>query len=119
MKFNLDSRKVPNGTVLIFGISYQNPPTDPDATRGLTPPKVFTYVMLKAGSLWYVTGSGKVPVAAGWGAVQRWLDKDGREVEWVDAVTSRKRIWPLESAPTAAPEPVIRPVVNRYAERED
>lgn len=100
MRFKLDNRKIPNQTVLILGISYPVDPSslaDPDATRGLTPPKVFTYVALKAGGLWYLTGSGKVPVAAGWPAVERWLDKDGREVQWVDAVTSRTRVWPPES----------------------
>lgn len=75
---------VPNGTVLLVGVSYEGAgQTDLDTSRGRTAPKVFTYAMLKAGGLWYVTGSGKVPVAAGWGAVERWLSRDGRVVEWV------------------------------------
>jgi hypothetical protein len=105
VKFKLDSKKIPNGTILVLGVTYSNPPTDPDATRGLTPPKVFTYVALKAGGLWYFSRSGRVPQAAGWGAVERWLDKDNRTVEWVDAVTSRTRVWPPESAPTSPEEP--------------
>ena len=102
MKFKLDSKKIPNGTILVIGISYPGLREDPDATRGLTAPKVFTYVALKMGGLWYFSGSGRVPQAAGWEAVERWLDKDNRTVEWVDAVTSRTRIWPPESAPGAA-----------------
>lgn len=83
----MDFRKLPNGTVLLLGISHTSPPLDPDASRGMTAPKVFTYALLKTGGLWYATGSGKVPTAAGWGAVERWLAKDGRVVEWAKIVT--------------------------------
>jgi hypothetical protein len=94
VKFKLDSKKVPNGTILVIGIRYPGLVEDADTTRGRKIPKVWTYAALKAGGLWYLTGAGRVPQAAGWGAVERWLDKDNRTVEWVDAVTSRTRIWP-------------------------
>lgn len=86
--FRLDNSKVPNGTVILMGIRYDRAPDDDlDASRGRSNPKVYTYALLKSGGLWYVTGSGKVPVAAGWGAVNRWLERDGRVVEWVKAAT--------------------------------
>jgi hypothetical protein len=95
VKFKLDSRKVPDGTVLTFGISYERDPgASPQAER-----KVFTYAMLKAGGFWYVTGGGKVPTAAGWGAVERWLERDGRVVEWVNAVAQTVTLWPLPPSP--------------------
>jgi hypothetical protein len=100
VKFKLDSKAVPNGTVLVFGISYAGMgQTDLDTSRGRQTPKVFTYAMLKAGGLWYVTGSGQVPTAAGWGAVERWLGKDNRVVEWVELMGAPTRIWPTEPGP--------------------
>lgn len=84
VKFTLDNARIPSGTVLMMGVRFEDrDEPDPDATRGMRPPKVYTYALLKAGALWYVTGSGKVPQAAGWGAVERWLAKDGKVVEWV------------------------------------
>lgn len=96
VKFKLNSQEVPDGTILLFGIRYQREPgawTGPDTT--------YTYAMLKAAGLWYVTGGGKTPQAAGWGAIERWLDKDGRVVEYVDHVTETVRLWPGPSAETA------------------
>ena len=93
--FTLDNAKVPNGTVLLFGISYKGMgQTDLDTSRGRQTPRVFTYAMLKAGGLWYVTGTGKVPQAASWGAVTRWLERDNRVVEWVKGTTEFKPLWP-------------------------
>lgn len=93
--FTLDNAKVPNGTVLLFGIEYPGMgQTDRDTTRGRSTPKVFTYAMLKAGGLWYVTGTGKVPQAAGWGAVMNWLARDNRVVRWVRAATSWADLYP-------------------------
>lgn len=102
VKFKLNNAKVPNGTILLFGIEYDRDeePT-PDATRGRTEPKVFTYAFLKAGGLWYVTGSGQVPTAAGWGAVERWLERDGRRVVSVELVTEKRRVWPVPPSPEA------------------
>lgn len=87
---------IPNGTILIFGISYPGITEGggDDANRGMTPPKVFTYVGLKAGGLWYFTGSGRVPTAADWMAVQRWLERDNRVLEYVKVVTDLKTLWP-------------------------
>jgi hypothetical protein len=87
--FKLDNTKVPNGTVILMGIRYEGSSdrTDLDTTRGRQAPKVFTYALLKAGGLWYATGGPKGPQAAGWGAVNRWLGKDNRVVEWVRVAT--------------------------------
>lgn len=92
VKFALDNSKVPNGTILVLGIRYETPP-DED-TRGRTQPKVYTYAAMKAGGLWYLTGAGKTPQAAGWTAVARWLERDGRVVDSVELVTTRSKIWP-------------------------
>jgi hypothetical protein len=101
--FTLDNARVPNGTVLLFGITYPGMgQTDLDTTRGRQTPKVFTYAMLKAGGLWYVTGTGKVPQAAGWGAVANWLAKDNREVVWVRAATDWADLYPLKADGQAA-----------------
>lgn len=80
--FKLDSSKVPDGTVLMMGVQYE----------GQTSDKVWTYALLKAGGLWYVTGNG--PVAAGWEAVSRWLARDGRVVKWVNVATTWAELWP-------------------------
>lgn len=95
-KLGTHTRTAPNGAVLVFGISYagMGPSEGNDANRGSAEPKIYTYAMIKAGGLWYVTGSGRVPIAAGWGAVERWLERDGRTVEWVETVTDRLRIYP-------------------------
>ncbi len=102
VRFKLDNRAVPNGTVLVFGIRYERTDDEPGGdTRGRTNPTVYTYAMLKAGGVWYVTGSGRVPTAAGWGAVERWLEKDGRVVVWVKAATEMTDVWPLPASPEA------------------
>lgn len=80
--------RIPNGTVLLMGITYPG-----------SAAKEFTYALLKAGGLWYVTGSGKVPTAAGWGAIERWLAKDNRQLNWVKAVTETAVIWPEVALP--------------------
>lgn len=95
--FQLDNAKVPNNTVLTMGIEYEGMgQTDLDTTRGRQTPKVFTYVFLKAGGLWY--GSGKAPQAAGWGAINRWLERDGRRVRWVRAATAWATVYGEESS---------------------
>lgn len=95
VKFKLESRTVPDGTVLLFGIRYVGPDQEGIA-RPVSPPKVYTYAMIKAGEFWYVTGGGRTPQAAGWGAVERWLERDGREVVWVKAVTETVTLWPAQ-----------------------
>jgi hypothetical protein len=89
MVMEFDGRSRPDGTVLMFAISYER---EPGADTGSN--KAYTYVMVKAGGLWYVTGSGKVPSAAGWGAVEKWLDRDGRVVQWIKAATDWADLWP-------------------------
>lgn len=91
--FTLKSQDVPDGTVLLIDIEY--------ASQGdelLRKPVVYTYALLKAGGLWYVTG-GRGPQAAGWGAVERWLSRDGRVVREVRVVTEAQIIWPVEPGP--------------------
>lgn len=101
MRFTLDDTQVPDGTILILGIRY----VDPDNGQPVTS-KVWTYVALKAGGRWYLTGSGRVPQDAGWGAVARWLDDPTREVVWVRAVTGTVEVWPT---PGEQPVEVPRP----------
>ena len=103
MEFKLNNANVPNGTVLLFGIEYSELVENADETRGRTMPKIWTYAMLKAGGLWHVTGVGKVPQAAGWGAVQKWLSRDGRQVKWIKIVTEARQIWPESTPGPAAP----------------
>lgn len=81
--FKMNDASVPDGTVLLMGVKYESQTTD----------KVWTYALLKAGGLWYVTGNGKAPVAAGWGAVNRWLERDGRVVLWVKAATEWAEVF--------------------------
>lgn len=100
--FKLGNLPIPNGTILTMGIRYEGTDEPGGDTRGRTNPKVYTYAMVKAGGLWYVTGSGKVPQAAGWGAIERWLGKDGRVVEWVRVVTEEAPLYPAPGAPEAA-----------------
>lgn len=103
--FRLKNSDVPNGVVLLFGISYPGMgQTDLDTTRGRQTPKVFTYAMLKAGGLWYVTGTGRVPQAAGWGAVENWLARDNRKVEWVKVAAEMADLWPSPAPAEAVPE---------------
>jgi len=100
MPFKISSPDYPNGTVLLLGITYPGL-TEPfgDATRGRTQPKVFTYVLLKAGNLWYATGGPKAPQAAGWGAVERWLSREDRTVVWASVVTQTDRIYSADESP--------------------
>jgi hypothetical protein len=67
-----------------MGIQYESQTSD----------KVWTYALLKAGGVWYVTGNGKAPVAAGWGAINRWLERDGRIVLWVKVGTGWTDLYP-------------------------
>jgi hypothetical protein len=91
--FKLDNSKVPNGTVLLMGIQYENQ----------TSAKIWTYALLKAGGLWYVTGNGKVPVAAGWEAINRWLAKDGRVVKSVVVATGWAVLYTVPAEDDSSP----------------
>ena len=100
--FKLDSRAVPDGTVLLFGIRYVGPDQEGIARMPEEEAKVYTYAMIKAGGFWYVTGGGRTPQVAGWGAIERWLARDGREVAWVRHVTETVQLWPAEETGQAA-----------------
>ena len=89
--FKLNDSQVPDGTVLLMGIQYE----------GQTSDKVWTYALLKAGGLWYITGNGKAPVAAGWGAVNRWLERDGRVVLSVRVATGWADLYPVPPVDTS------------------
>lgn len=91
MRFTLDDSKVPDLTVLMIGARFENQTSD----------KVWTYALLKAGGRWYVTGSGKVPTDAGWGAVANWLERDGRIVQWVRLMTGGAELYRLPSSPAS------------------
>jgi len=103
--FKLDARKIPNGTVLLMGIGHRDTDDEPGGdTRGRTRPKIYTYALLKAGGLWYVIGAGRVPQAAGWGAIERWLSKDGRFIESIRIATQWDALyqWYHEDGPAPA-----------------
>lgn len=95
MRFTLDDTQVPDGTILVFGIRYANL-DGPGASRS----KVFEYVALKASGRWYLTGTGRVPQDAGWGAVARWLDDPTREVVSVRIVTETAQLYPPPNPPS-------------------
>lgn len=92
--WSMDPRKLPNGTVLFFGISYER--TQVADTSGRTEPKVYSYAALKQAGVWYFSGAGKVPQAAGWGAVENWLERDNRKLEWVKIVSGLVDVYPVE-----------------------
>lgn len=94
---DLDPRKMPNGVILVFSIRYAGDQPGGN-TRGRTNPKIYDYAMLKSGGLWYVTGAGQSPQAAGWGAVEKWLTRNGREVVRVEIVTGQTTIFPVAVA---------------------
>ena len=94
VKITPDPRIMPNGVVLLLGVRYDFTDRPGGDTRGRTNPTVYTYAALKTAGVWYVTGSGKVPTAAGWGAVERWLERDGRVLVSVDVLGLPRRIWP-------------------------
>ena len=101
MKFTLDDSQVPDGTVLLFGVRYVDSETGSRASS-----KVFTYAGLKTSGRWYLTGTGRVPQDAGWGAVARWLDDPTREVVSVRTVTGAVEVWPTPSEqPVEVPRP--------------
>lgn len=84
----------PDGTILVFGIKYV----------GSVSGRVYSFPALYVGRRWFFTGGG--PTDAGWGAVQRWLENDSREVVWVKAVPpdAQQQIWPPISSPEPAKE---------------
>lgn len=93
IKFSIKGSEIPDGTILILGVSYV----------GSNSGRIYTYALLKSGGLFYGTGSGKVPQAAGWGAVERWLADESRTLESVSVVTETAPVWPSPGAPEVAP----------------
>lgn len=93
-KITPDPRSMPNGSVLVLGIRYIGGESPGGESRGRTNPTLYTYAALKAGGLWYLTGSGKVPTAAGWGAVERWLERDNRVLDSVWMMGLPHQIFP-------------------------
>jgi hypothetical protein len=85
--------EVPDGAILVLHIRYAN-----QEQRNPQAAPVYTYAALKAGGLWYLTGTGRVPQAAGWGAVEKWLERDGRELVRAELVTSQRAVWPFSDA---------------------
>lgn len=77
--------KLPAGAVLILGIKY------PDMLGAEN--KIFEYAFIKAGGLWYGSGTGKTPQQAGWGAVENWLGKYNRKLVSVKLVTATEEIY--------------------------
>jgi hypothetical protein len=96
----------PDATILILGITYP----------GMNNGKVFSYVFVKAGGYWYGTGTGKVPQAAGWGAVERWLADPSRTLVSVSVVTETAPVWPTPGVPVAAP--IVQEMAARQARRK-
>lgn len=92
VKLPIDPRTMPDGTILVFHIRYLD---EGGAPAGPT----YSYVLSKVAGSWYGTGTGRVPQAAGWRAVENWLDDPRRKVERVELVTSQQTIWPPEARP--------------------
>ena len=94
MTVNFNPRQLPNGTVLVLGVRYLPYGSEPGG--GSLRPNVYTYAALKTAGLWYLTGSGRVPTAAGWGAVESWLARDNRQLLFVDQFPEAgERIWTM------------------------
>lgn len=95
---------MPDGVILVFNVRYQK------HVDQRTAPPVHPLAAIKSAGRWYVTGSG--PRAAGWGAIERWLERDNRELVSVEIATGARTIWPdpvetlaLDDADSPHPEP--------------
>lgn len=110
-------RQMPDGSMLLIGVSYPRPTNEIESTRPAeSGPKVFTYVLLKAGGTWYTSGAGRTPQAAGWGAVEKWLERDGRKLEFIEIVSSTRRIWP---APVEADPDGLLDLIEEFPGRNE
>jgi hypothetical protein len=83
IQFKLNDQDVADGTVLVISVQY------PGSNSG----RAYDYAAMKAGGRWYVTGTGKTPQDAGWGAVARWLTEQGRVVTRVRVATRLEPLW--------------------------
>lgn len=95
MEFKLKDQEVPDGTILLAGITFDSMPS-----------KTWTYALMKAGGRWYTSGTGKSPQDAGWGAINRWLNRENTRVEWISAVTETEVIWQNQNADGSWPGPL-------------
>jgi hypothetical protein len=87
VKMTLDPRTMPDGVILALHVRY-------GAEEGDRPnPTIYTHAAVKSAGFWYLSGS-RAPQIAGWGAVERWLEKDRRELVRVEILTRRRTIWP-------------------------
>jgi hypothetical protein len=80
-----DARSLPDGTLLVLNVRYQA------HVDQRTDPTIYQHAAIKTRGRWWITGSG--PQDAGWGAVERWLSRDGRELVSVEVATTQT-IWP-------------------------
>ncbi len=71
MDFTWGKDEAEDGTHLEIGLRYGDHP------------KVWTFAAIKAGGYWYLTGTGRVPQAAGWGAVARSASGERRSEQFV------------------------------------
>jgi len=82
----LNPRTMPDGVILILNVRYSSPDGPVNGT-------IYSHAALKSGGFWYLTGS-RAPQVAGWGAVERWLERDGRDLHSVKIMIGTKTIWP-------------------------
>jgi hypothetical protein len=116
VKMEIEPRTMPNGALLVIGIRYL-PGSEPGGdTRGRANPTIYSYAALKTGGLWYFTGAGKSPHAATWGAVEKWLARDNRQLVYVEVATGARTIYPVPVA--AAEEPTVQELADQAVRKE-
>jgi hypothetical protein len=88
VKMALDPRSMADGVILALHVRYR-------AEEGNQPnPTIYTHAAVKSAGFWYLSGS-RAPQIAGWGAVERWLEKDRRELVRVEMLTRASTIYPV------------------------
>jgi hypothetical protein len=103
MDFTWGKDEAEDGTHLEIGLRYG------------THPKVWTFAALKAGGYWYLTGTGRVPQAAGWGAVARWASADGRSVVFVRRLEVVETLWAEDGSHAVGTDDEDEPLGPGYA----
>jgi hypothetical protein len=102
VKLPIDPRTMPDGVILALSVRYA--PEEGDRAN----PTIYTHAAIKSAGFWYLTGS-RAPQAAGWGAVERWLERDRRELVRVEIATGSRSLWP---EPVGAAEQIASPVAT-------
>jgi hypothetical protein len=102
VKMALDPRTMPDGVILALAVRYR--PQEGDQPN----PKVYTHAAVKSDGFWYLSGS-RAPQIAGWGAVERWLERDNRELVRVEILTQPRSIWPVPVAAEEADPSTLEP----------